>query len=534
MSFIANILDPITLKRLRRFRQKKRAWMSMWVLIVLYILSLAAELICNDRPLYIRFNGKSYFPVFKYYPQSTFMEDGGATRVNYRNLKDSEEFKAQAGNFMIFQPVPFNPLENIDAESLRSEETVTITFKPLAKAGTVNIDKNYNIVRSQSCGFFLNTEDENVNGLDLRNLWDVSELAEQIERRFRNEAAERKEILITPAFNKELLSRVSVSTFSPRSKAPDTVRLIFRQKLPKNRSGIESYKLSRDNLEESPKPSIWKALDDPTRENIMALAVKSFDEYIAPFSIELEDVRYGIEIKKKGIIWPYPPVRGHWLGIDSTGRDVFARILYGLRISMTFGFLLVIVSVVIGIVVGALQGYYGGKVDMTTQRFIEIWSALPFLYVMILMGSIYGRSFALLLVCYALFRWIGMSYYIRAEFLRLRKHAFVDAAKCAGIPARKIIFRHILPNAITPVITFFPFYLVGAIGSLAILDFLGFGLPPPTPSWGEMLHQAQQYRWAWWLILYPSLALFMVIILGVFIGEGVRDAFDPRPQSKME
>ncbi len=222
------------------------------------------------------------------------------------------------------------------------------------------------------------------------------------------------------------------------------------------------------------------------------------------------------------------------MGIDGAGRDVLARVLYGLRTSLTFGLMLVAFSVAMGIIAGALQGYYGGILDITGQRFIEIWSALPFLYIMILMGSIYGRSFSLLLFIYGLFNWIGISYYIRAEFLRLRKQPFVESAKCMGISDYKIIFKHILPNAMVPVITFFPFSLVGAIGALAALDYLGFGLPPPTPSWGELIFQAQQYRWAWWLILYPSMVLFIVMLLGVFIGEGVRNAYDPKQYSRLE
>ena len=150
------------------------------------------------------------------------------------------------------------------------------------------------------------------------------------------------------------------------------------------------------------------------------------------------------------------------------------------------------------------------------------------------MGSIYGRSFMLLLLCYAVFNWIGISYYMRAEFLRLRNWPFVEAARSQGLPTRRIMFRHILPNALVPLVTFFPFSLVSAIGTLAALDFLGFGLPPPTPSWGELLAQAQEVNWAWWLTLYPSLALFVVMLLGVFIGEGVRQAFDPKPFSRME
>ena len=171
---------------------------------------------------------------------------------------------------------------------------------------------------------------------------------------------------------------------------------------------------------------------------------------------------------------------------------------------------------------------------MAGQRLTEIWSALPFLYVMIFIGAALGRSFMLLLICYSLFNWIGVSYYMRAEFLRLRSRSFVEAARCQGLSAPRIILFHILPNGLTPLITLFPFSLIGAIGSLAALDFLGFGLPPLSPSWGELLQQARLFRWAWWLILFPSAALFIVMLLAVLVGEGLRDAFDPRQQSRME
>jgi microcin C transport system permease protein len=188
----------------------------------------------------------------------------------------------------------------------------------------------------------------------------------------------------------------------------------------------------------------------------------------------------------------------------------------------------------VGTLIGAVQGYFGGRLDLLGQRLTEIWDNLPFLYVIMLLGSVFGRSLLLLLVCYGLFNWIGISYYMRAEFLRLRKQPFVEGALCLGLPAGKIMFRHILPNALVPIITFAPFSLIGAVNALAALDFLGFGLPPPTPSWGELLAQAQEFKWAWWLALYPGLALFVVILLCVFIGEGVRNAFDPRRFSRYE
>jgi microcin C transport system permease protein len=243
---------------------------------------------------------------------------------------------------------------------------------------------------------------------------------------------------------------------------------------------------------------------------------------------------FRVRFDKVDIRYPFRPLPGHVMGIDNAGRDVWVRILYALRISLNFGFILVLVTFALGIVIGALQGYFGGFADIGTQRFIEIWSALPFLYVIILMGSVFGRSFTLLLCIYGIFNWIGISYYMRAEFLKLRQTAFVEAAKCLGVATRKVIFRHILPNALVPIITFFPFSLVGAIGVLSALDYLGFGLPPPTPSWGELLSQAHSHTEAWYLILYPFLALFVVILLGVFIGEGIRSAFDPKSTTRLE
>ena len=228
-------------------------------------------------------------------------------------------------------------------------------------------------------------------------------------------------------------------------------------------------------------------------------------------------------------VFPFRPVPGHPFGFDDAGRDVFSLVLNATRIALTFGLLLTFASLLLGVVAGAVQGYFAGWTDLAGQRFTEIWSALPFLYVVIFLGNAFGRSFGLLLVCYALFNWIGTAAYVRAEFLRLRGRPFVEAARVQGLPARRIMLRHVLPNALTPLVTLFPFLLVGAIGSLAALDYLGFGLPAGTPSWGELLQQAQGARGAWWLVLWPSLALFLVMLLGVFVGEGLRDAFDPRP-----
>ena len=216
-------------------------------------------------------------------------------------------------------------------------------------------------------------------------------------------------------------------------------------------------------------------------------------------------------------VFPFRPIPGHPFGFDAAGRDVFSRVVYGARTAITFGLLLTLASLALGVAFGAVQGYFVRWVDIAGQRFTEIWSAIPFLYVMIFLGNAFGRSFGLLLACYAIFNWIGVASYVRAEFLRLRTRPFVDAARVQGLSHARIMFRHVLPNALTPLITLFPFLLVGAIGSLAALDYLGFGLPDGAPSWGELLQQAQAFRHAWWLVLWPSLALFVVMLLGVFV-----------------
>jgi len=263
--------------------------------------------------------------------------------------------------------------------------------------------------------------------------------------------------------------------------------------------------------------------------------VKDRKDYRRVF-LEPEDPPAMVErrLPPKDVAFPFRPVPGHPFGLDAGGRDVYARVVHGLRIALLFGLALALSGMFFGAVMGAVEGYFGGLPDLVCQRFTEIWSALPFLYVMIFIGSTVGRSFTVLLICYALFNWITVSYYMRAEFLRLRSRAYVEAAKIHGFSTARILFVHILPNSLTPLITLFPFLLMGAIGSLAALDFLGFGLPPMTPSCGELLAEAQQFRSAWWLIVFPSAALFIVMLLAVLVGEGLRDAFDPRESSHLE
>ena len=225
---------------------------------------------------------------------------------------------------------------------------------------------------------------------------------------------------------------------------------------------------------------------------------------------------------------PHPPSLLHWLGTDTSARDVLARLLYGFRLCMLFSISLMLCSTVIGVAVGGIQGYFGGKIDLLIQRFIEIWDALPRLYVVILVGTVYGRSLPILLVTLSLFNWISLSYYMRGEFLKLKNQTYVIASRSMGAGHLRIIFLQIFPNALGPLLTLLPFSLIAGIGALTSLDFLGFGVPPPTPSWGELLDQGLKTLYAPWLAASSVSALFITLLLATFIGEGVRTAFDPK------
>ena len=225
---------------------------------------------------------------------------------------------------------------------------------------------------------------------------------------------------------------------------------------------------------------------------------------------------------------PSPPSLENWLGTDDQGRDVLSRLIYGFRISVFFGLILTILSSFIGIVVGGIQGFYGGKIDLFGQRFIEIWSGLPVLYLLIIISSFIEPSFWILLFIMLLFSWMSLEGVVRAEFLRARNFEYVKAAKALGVNNIKLMFKHVLPNAMVATLTLMPFILSGSIATLTSLDFLGFGLPPGSPSLGEMVAQGKANLQAPWLGLSAFITLSLQLSLLVFIGEAVRDAFDPR------
>jgi microcin C transport system permease protein len=230
---------------------------------------------------------------------------------------------------------------------------------------------------------------------------------------------------------------------------------------------------------------------------------------------------------------PHPPSAEHWFGTDDRARDVFARLLYGYRVSISFALLVMFFSYVIGIAMGGVFGYYGGRIDFYGLRFVELWGSIPFLYMVMIIVSLVRPSFPLLVFLLVLFGWIGITFYIRGEFFREKTKDYVQAAISMGASDRRVIFKHILPNSLTPVITFGPFAIVGYIGSLVSLDYLGFGLPPEEPSWGNMVKVGMANITDWWLVLAPLGALFMTLLMVVFIGEGVREAFDPKVHSRL-
>mgnify|MGYP001204519524 FL=1 len=225
---------------------------------------------------------------------------------------------------------------------------------------------------------------------------------------------------------------------------------------------------------------------------------------------------------------PAKPSIHNYLGTDDRGRDVLARLIYGFRLSVLFAFALTAIGIIIGIFFGAIQGYFAGRVDLFMQRFIEIWSSMPELYILIIFSSLFEPSVLLLIVLLSLFGWMGLSDYVRAEFLKGRNMEYVIAARTLGLSNTKIILKHILPNSMVSVITFLPFRISGAILILTSLDFLGLGVPPDTPSLGELLAQGKENIEAWWLSLSTFMVLVGTLLLLIFIGEGIRESLDSR------
>lgn len=336
------MLSPLAKRRLQRFRANKRGWWSLWIFLLLFGLSLGAELLANDRPLVVSYKGSLYFPAFKQYPETTFGGDF-ETATNYRDTVIRSQIEKDG--WILWPLIPFG-------------------------YQTINYDLG-----------------------------------------------------------------------GPAPAAP---------------SGV------------------------------------------------------------------------NWLGTDDQGRDVLARLIYGFRISVLFGLVLTAGSAVVGVLAGAVQGYLGGKTDLLMQRFMEIWGGMPVLYLLIILSSVVEPNFWWLLGLMLLFSWMSLVDVVRAEFLKTRNYDYVKAARALGVPEITIMLRHVLPNALVATLTYLPFVLNGSITTLTSLDFLGFGLPPGSPSLGELLAQGKANPHAPWLGITGFMVLAVMLSLLVFIGEALRDALDPR------
>jgi microcin C transport system permease protein len=359
-------ISPLNQRRWRNFKSNRRGYWSFWIFSFLFFVSLFAELIANDRPFLIKFDGKLFFPAFVSYPETAFGGDF-ETAADYRD--------------------PY-------LQKLIKEKNGTIVW-PLIRYsyGTHNLD------------------------------------------------------LPTPA----------------------------------------------------PSKPTWMLTEEQCKAVVEKKGVRG-----------CRDLEY------------------NWLGTDDQGRDVVARLIYGFRISVLFGLTLTIISSVIGIAAGGVQGYFGGWVDLAFQRFIEVWTAIPSLYLLLILSSVLVPGFFVLLGILLLFSWVSLVGLVRAEFLRGRNFEYIQAARALGVSNRTIMFRHLLPNAMVATMTFLPFIVSSSVMTLTALDFLGFGLPPGSPSLGELLSQGKSNVQAPWLGLTGFFSVAIMLSLLIFIGEGVRDAFDPR------
>jgi microcin C transport system permease protein len=359
-------LTPINLRRWQNFKANRRGYWSLWIFLVLFVGSLGAEFIANDKPFFVSFEGKFYFPAVIDYPETAFGGDF-ETAADYRDPY-LQKLIADKGGYMLWPPIRYS---------------------------------------------------YNTHNLDLP----------------------------TPA----------------------------------------------------PSPPTWMLTEAQCKEVVERKHFNGCD-----------DLEY------------------NWLGTDDQGRDVVARLIYGFRISVLFGLILTIVSSVVGVAAGAVQGYFGGWTDLLFQRFIEVWTSLPELYLLLIISSVLVPGFFTLLGILLLFSWVSLVGLVRAEFLRGRNFEYIQAARALGVSNGVIMFRHLLPNAMVATMTMLPFILSGSVMSLTALDFLGFGLPPGSPSLGEMLQQGKSNIQAPWLGISGFFTIAIMMSLLIFVGEAVRDAFDPR------
>jgi microcin C transport system permease protein len=452
-------LDPVTRKRLQRFRQIRRGWWSFLILMAAIVLSVFAPYLAESRALVVSYQGQWHFPTFQHLPMSTFGQ----------------------------VPPPAWDTADIETEYLR-------------------------LKREWAAERFLHARDR---AAAVAAGADAASLA-AIDARYPNRA---HWVLMPPIpwdpYQNDFWSNEVLFEVQRALDAGDAARAEFIAR--------------RDRLH---------ALADAIHEGRLAALLADPEQSATGNLIGLARSGAMPSIAHLGQVPPLAPDmdRGHWLGTDAQGRDVAARLLYGFRISIFFALFLVLTGQLIGTVVGSLQGYLGGRFDIVSQRLIEILISIPFLYVVIVLAALFQPSFWMLLSIMAIFQWITITFFMRTEMYREKTREYCLAARSYGASHLRIVFRHLLPNCLTPLVTFTPFAVVGAIFALTGLDYLGYGLPAPTPSWGELIDQALQVenRSKLWLILAPFTALTLTLVLVVFIGESVREAFDPKRYARYE
>lgn len=452
-------LDPVTRKRLQRFRQIRRGWWSFLILVTAIVLSVFAPFLAESRALIVSYQGQWFFPTFQHLPMSTFGQ----------------------------VPPPAWDTADIETEYLRLQ-------------------------REWVAERYLHTRE--LAAAKARG-GDAAALA-ALDARYPNRA---NWVLMPPIpwdpYQNDFWSNEILFEIQRALNAGDNARAEFiarRDRLDELAQVIHEGRLAA-------------LLADPAQSatgNLIGLARSGAMPSIAHL----------------GMAPPLAPDAGrqHWLGTDAQGRDVASRLLYGFRISIFFALFLVLSGQIVGTVIGSLQGYLGGRFDLVSQRVIEVLISIPFLYVVIVLAALFQPSFWMLLAIMAIFQWIGITFFMRTEMYREKTREYCLAARSYGASHWRIVFRHLLPNCLTPLVTFTPFAVVGAIFALTGLDYLGYGLPAPTPSWGELIDQALQIenRSKLWLILAPFTALTVTLVLVVFIGESVREAFDPKRFARYE
>ena len=449
-------LDPITRRRLERFRRIRRGYWSLVILGVAMVLSVFASFLAESRALLVWYEGRPYFATFSYYDMDTFGQE----------------------------PPPAWGMGDLETEYLR-------------------LQREWRVERD------LYAQERAALGGDEAAL---SALAQKYPNR-------RNYVLMPPIpwdpyqsdfWYNEILNEIQAEIEAGETERAE--RLARRDRLDELGDAIASGEI--EGMLADPEKSATGDLIGLVRAGAMPPLV-------------------GL-----GTLPPTAPDfrRRHYLGTDSQGRDVASRLLYGFRISIFFALFLVLTGQVIGTVIGSLQGYLGGRFDLISQRMIEVLISIPFLYVVIIMGALFTPTFWLLLTIMALFQWIAITFYMRTEMYREKTHEYCLAARSYGASHARIVFRHLLPNSLTPLVTFTPFAVVGAIFTLTALDYLGYGLPAPTPSWGELIDQAlrPENRNRLWLTFAPFGALTVTLVLVVFIGESVREAFDPKQYARYE